>query len=121
MRLRLCSLGSGWGQLAGALSWSILLMFAACSKNGESNFARYTNAGKNYYDKGEAEKAVQSFEQALAANPSQPDAKLNLANALLLANQPSNALYYAQEVLVTDPNSAAAYYVSGSASLRLGQ
>ena len=82
---------------------------------------RLTNTGKNYYDRGEAQKAVAVLEQALALNPSHGDAHLNLASAYLLANQPDKALAQAQETLKQDPNSAAALYLAGCASLRLGQ
>src|SRR5262245_33269672 len=83
-------------------------------------FTRLTNVGKNYLDKGEAEKALAAFQQALALNPTHPDALLNLANACLRANQPENAIKYAQAVLASDQGSGAAQFLIGCAWLRLG-
>src|SRR5207247_1787393 len=73
------------------------------------------------YDRADADKAVAALEQALALNPSHPDAHLNLACASLLANQVDKALLHAEEVLKQDPNSAPALYIAGCASLRLGK
>jgi len=98
-----------------------LLGLVSCKPKAQDDFIRLTNTGKNYFDRGEAEKAVGVLEKALALNPSHPDAHLNLANAYLLANQPDKALAQAQEVLKQDPNNAAAQYVAGCACLRLGQ
>lgn len=79
------------------------------------------NTGKNYYDQGQAERAVESFREAVAAYPARTDARLNLANACLLANQPEAALTNALMVLEYDRNSAAAWFVAGCAHLRLRQ
>src|SRR5947207_8961964 len=84
------------------------LALVSCKPKPMDDFVRLTNTGKNYYDRGEADKAVGAFEKALALNPAQADAHLNLANAYLLANQTEKALAHAQEVLKMDPNSAAA-------------
>src|SRR5204863_4165777 len=99
---------------------SLLLLLASCKQAAKDEFTRLTNTGKNYYDRGEAQKAVAVLEQALTLNPSHPDAHLNLASAYLLSNQPEKALAQAQETLKQDPNSAAALYLAGCASLRLG-
>ena len=88
---------------------------------GEDEFTRVMNVGKNYLDKGEADKALAAFNQAVALNPAHPDAQLNLANACLLAGQSENAIQHAQEVLNLDHNSAAAHYVAGCANLRLAR
>src|SRR6059036_566132 len=99
----------------------VLLGVLSCKPKAKDDFIRLTNTGKNYYDRGEAEKALAALEGALALNPSHPDAHLNLASAYLLANQPDKALAHTQEVLNQDPNSAAALYLSGCACLRLGR
>ncbi|HEY2952469.1 MAG TPA: FG-GAP-like repeat-containing protein, partial [Verrucomicrobiae bacterium] len=83
-------------------------------------FTRLTNAGKNYLDKGDVEKALAAFQQAVALRPEHPDAQLNVANAFLRANQPENAIKHAQEVLALDQGSGAAHYLIGCAWLRLG-
>src|SRR5712692_6219930 len=95
------------------------LALVSCKPKSSDEFRRLTNVGKNYYDRGQGEKAVTALQQALALAPSLPDAHLNLANALLLANQPDSALLQAQVVL--DQNSAAAHYLKGCALLRLGK
>src|SRR5688572_27525164 len=87
----------------------------------EDEFTRHTNTGKNYYDQGQAEKAVAAFEKAVKLRPENADAHLNVANAYLRANQPQKALEHAHETLKLDRNSGAAHYVSGCALLRIGQ
>lgn len=96
---------------------------ASCrvKQSTEDDFANFMNVGKNYYDKSETGKAIDAFRKAVAEVPTHPDARLNLANAYLLAGEASNAVQQAQEVLNLDPNSAAAHYVKGCALLRLGQ
>lgn len=82
-------------------------------------FVQAMQVGKNYLDKGEAQKAIEAFTQAVAINPVHPDALLNLANAQLRAGQPQAAIQRAQEVLAIEYRSAAAHYVVGCAQLRL--
>src|SRR5207237_601787 len=65
-----------------------ILPLLSCKPKAKDDFVRLTNTGKNYYDRGEADKAITALEVALALKPAQPDAHLNLANAYLLANQP---------------------------------
>ncbi len=98
-----------------------LLPVLSCKPKAKDDFIRLTNTGKNYYDRGEAARAVETLEGALAQNPSHSDGHLNLAAACLLANQPDKALPHAEEVLKQDHNSAAALYLAGCASLRLGK
>lgn len=110
---------------------ALLALLTACSKPAgpaeapsagrEEQFIQVMNTGKNYYDQGQAEKAVAAFRQAVEFYPTRTDARLNLANALLLANQPEAALTNALGVLDYDRNAAAAYYVAGCAHFRLRQ
>ncbi|HKS36912.1 MAG TPA: FG-GAP-like repeat-containing protein [Verrucomicrobiae bacterium] len=99
----------------------LFFAFWVGNKSGLSGdeFARVMSVGKNYYDKGEAAKAVEAFQKAVELQPTHPDALLNLANACLFAGRSDDALKYAQEVLNLDHNSAAAYYVAGCARVRL--
>lgn len=105
------------------LAVAMTALLASCGKQpaAENEFVRLMNSGKNYYDQGQAEKAIPLFEQAVAKEPGRPDAHLNLANAYLLANQPAKALPHAVEAVNYDRNLAAAYFVAGCAHLRLGQ
>ena len=101
-----------------------LLLLVSCGKKTAGpgdEFARLTNVGKNYYEKGEAAKAIEPLTKALALNPTHPEAHLNLANALLRADQPDQAAQHAQEALKLNHNSGAAHYVLGCAQLRLGK
>src|SRR5207302_11075856 len=70
----------------------VLFPLVSCKPKPKDEFIQLTNTGKNYYDKGQPDKAVAALEQALALQPSHPDAHLNLACAYLLANQPEKAL-----------------------------
>jgi len=113
--------GSRW------LAFLVVVILAAgaascrMQQSADDEFTHFMNVGKNYYDKGEAQKALDAFARAVASTPTHPDAHLNLANAYLLAGQGTNAVRHADEVLKLDPNSAAAYYVKGCAHLRLNQ
>jgi Flp pilus assembly protein TadD len=109
--------------MAATLLVAALVLFPFVSKmlSGGDEFTRHTNMGKNYYDRGEAAKAVAALEQARKLQPANADALVNLANAHLLAGQPARALATAQEALQLDHNLAAAHYVIGCAHLRQGQ
>jgi Flp pilus assembly protein TadD len=84
-----------------------------------SEFVRLMNTGKNYLDQGQAQRSLEVYLQAAKLAPADPDVHLNLANAYLLANNPTNAIREANEVLKLDSNSAAAHFVRGSAFIRL--
>jgi tetratricopeptide (TPR) repeat protein len=101
-----------------------MVLFSVWQRWGFSSgdeFTRQMNAGKNYLDTAHAEKAIGAFQKAVSANPTHPDAHLNLANAYLLAGQSESAIQHAREVLNLDQNSAAACFVLGCAHLRLSQ
>ena len=82
-------------------------------------FVRLSNVGKSQDEQGNAPGAIQALERALALQPGQPQAQLNLASASLLGEQPDRALGLARQVLLNDPGSAAAHYIAGCAHLRL--
>jgi tetratricopeptide (TPR) repeat protein len=101
----------------------IAVAFLGCKRKGAEGdeFTRQTNLGKNYYDRGQADKAVTALETAVQLRPEQADAHLNAANAYLRASQPQKALQHAEEVLKLDHSSGAAHYIAGCALLRLGK
>ncbi len=102
----------------------MILVLDGCRSKSKSDgdpFMDSMNVGKNYYDKGEAGKAVEMFTQAVSLNPSHIDAHLNLANARLLAGDAGNALKSVDEALKLDPKSPAAHYIAGCANLRLAR
>jgi Flp pilus assembly protein TadD len=82
-------------------------------------FLSLMNAGKNYLDQGDATNALAVFKKAEAITPNDMDVRLNLANSYLLAGAAGEAIKEADEVLKLEPNSAAAYFIKGSACLRL--
>jgi tetratricopeptide (TPR) repeat protein len=106
-----------------ALFLAAAFLFPACRKRdasvGGDEFLRLSNVGKAQLDRGEAQPAVAAFEKALALNPNHPDAKLNLANAYLLAGEHEKARALATAVLEQERASAAALYVAGCAELQL--
>src|SRR3954466_11680523 len=102
-----------------ALPLAFIFLFAGCRKkenaaarNGDE-FLRLSNVGKAQLDRGEAQPAIAAFEKALALNPNHPDAKLNLANACLLAGDNVRAWVAAMSVLEQEHSSAPAFYVAG--------
>lgn len=104
------------------LVWAILSRVAGGGGGSNADgYVELTQQAKNYYESGEANRAVELFGRAARLNPTDADAHLNLANAHLLAEQPGGAIAAAEEALKLDPNSAAAYFVKGSAHIRLGQ
>ncbi len=105
----------------------LLVAISGCQRKNSpaasnaEEFKRLMNVGKNYYEKGEAQKAAATFSQALPLNRAHPDVHLNLANSYLLAGDATNALQEAHETLELDHASAAAHYVAGCADMRLGR
>jgi len=77
------------------------------------------NVGKNYLDQGDATNALATYKKAQALVPHDADLHLNLANSHLVAGAAAEAIREADEVLKLEANSAAAYFVKGSAWLRL--
>ncbi len=85
---------------------------------GDPAFDRALSSGRAAYESGDAAKAAAEFRRAVARDPSQPEARLTLANALLLAGDLPGATTEAAAVIGLDPRSAAAHFVLGSALLR---
>lgn len=90
-------------------------------KGSADAFTASMIAGRNAFENVNANDAIAAFSKAVELEPSEADAHLNLANALLLAGQSDKALEHAREALRLSKNSAAALYVAGCAQLRLGQ
>jgi len=75
-------------------------------------------SGRGYFERGEAANAVRFYQQAVKAAPESLDAHLNLANALLLADDAPGVVGECQRAIELDPNEPAAYYLEGCAYLR---
>jgi Flp pilus assembly protein TadD len=97
---------------------AILLMR---SIGGADGFTRLMTRGNGFLERGDATNAIAIYGQVVKLVPENLDARLNLANACLLADESSNVLEECQQVLRLDHNSAAAYYLMGCAYLRLNQ
>ncbi|MBI1841803.1 MAG: VCBS repeat-containing protein, partial [Verrucomicrobia bacterium] len=79
------------------------------------------NAGRNFIGQGDSSNAIVAYTKALSIAPNDPDLRLNLASAHLLAGEAEQAIREADVALQLEPNAAAAYFVSGSAYLRLSK
>src|SRR4030095_2982621 len=84
-----------------------------------NQFLSLMNAGKNYLDQGDAKNALATYTKAEVLVNNSADVRLTLANSHLLGGAAEGEIREADEVLKLDPNSAAAYFVKGSAYLRL--
>ena len=82
-------------------------------------FFSLMNAGKKHLDEGDVAIALPIYREAEALVPNDPDVHLNLANGYLLSDAGAEVIRETDEVLRLEPNSAAAYFVKGSAYLRL--
>jgi tetratricopeptide (TPR) repeat protein len=87
----------------------------------QDQFTRWMVRGNGYLEKGDATNAISLYAQAVKAVPENLDARLNLANACLLAGDLPGVLEQCQRAVAIDHNSAAAYYLMGCAYLRLNQ
>jgi tetratricopeptide (TPR) repeat protein len=67
------------------------------------------------------DRALPILQQAVQQYATELDARLDLANVYLLLDRSNDAIEQANEALKLDPASAPAYYVAGSAHLRLQQ
>ncbi len=102
----------------------IALLAWASQRAGVDNEQRYAalmNSGATFLSQGDAMRAVESFQQARAMNPANPDVHVNLANAYLRANQPAQAAVHAAEAAHLEQGSGAGPYLLGCALLRQGQ
>ena len=103
-----------------------LAVLALCavllSRRGPTEaFERLMASGRGYLEKGEATNAIRFYEQAVKAAPESIDARLNLANAYLLADDNEGVLAQCQRAIELDQNEPAAYYLAGCAYLRQNQ
>src|SRR5215216_3310687 len=84
-------------------------------------FDRLMSRGAAFLQQGDATNAIAVYTEATKLAPESVDARLNLANAYLLANEDQKVLIETQEALQLDRDSAAALYLKGLAHLHLDQ
>ena len=84
-------------------------------------FTRLMTLGKGYLESGDATNAASTYAEAVKLVPEDVDARLNLANAMLLAGDSQGTIEQAKQALSLDHNNAAAFYLLGCAYLRLNQ
>src|SRR6266446_4237312 len=99
----------------------LMLSIPACSKKGADQFTQLMTRGNGFFEKGDVTNAIAIYLKATTVAPESLDARLNLANAYLLADNSQNAIEQCQQALNLDHNSAAGYYLMGCAYLRLNQ
>jgi tetratricopeptide (TPR) repeat protein len=98
-----------------------LAIFSGCSPKGEDAFTQLMTRGNGFLEAGNATNAFDAYSAAVKLAPTNPDARLNLANACLLADDETNVIAQCRQVLGLDHNNAAAFYLMGCAYLRLNQ
>src|SRR4029077_5599878 len=110
------------------LIWSVLglalvglAVFLLRSTGNGGDFTRLMTRGNGFLEKGDATNAIAAYLQVVKLAPENLDARLNLANAYLLADNSSNVIAQCRQALELDDNNGAAYYLMGCAYLRLNQ
>lgn len=109
----------------------LALILGGCKRNSSTpqnpqaqsatseQFLSMMTAGRNYLDQGDYTNAIVAFKKAEAILPTDADVHLDLAISYLSAGQGEESVREAEEVLKLEQNSAAAYFVKGSAYIRL--
>ncbi|MEY4918556.1 MAG: hypothetical protein RL616_2469, partial [Verrucomicrobiota bacterium] len=119
-----------WPVLLAAIFFLLIFLPACSKKDGDAkpadqkatdSFTQLMTRGNGFFEKGDATNAIATYLEAVKLAPENLDARLNLANACLLAGDAANAIEQSQQALNLDHNSAAAYYLMGCAQLRLEQ
>jgi tetratricopeptide (TPR) repeat protein len=83
--------------------------------------AQIFNEGAEAYNSGDVAAAISKFQQAAELDPTMAQARLVLAKVLYSKGGLSDALTWAQEVLVLEPENKEALQIAYDTALRLGQ
>lgn len=108
-----------WVGFGVALIVAAILFFQASPTN--DSFTRLMSRGNGYLEKEDATNAIATYARAIQLVPEDINARLNLANAYLLAGSNAAAIDLCQQALKLDRNNAAAYYLMGCSFLHLDQ
>lgn len=92
---------------------------AAAESNASDEFIALMNAARNAFVQSDLTNALAIYKKAEAIAPNDLDLRLNLASCNLASSRTDEALREADEALKIDNNSAAAWFIKGSAYLRL--
>ena len=80
--------------------------------NPTSSFIYYSNLGRDYYFLNQHEKAIESLENAIFRNENYLNAHLYLAATYARINQPENASWEVEKILILDPEFSLNYWAS---------
>ena len=109
-----------WIFIALGLAVLAAVLLKRPSRSGDE-FTRLMTRGNGLLESGDATNAIATYLQVVKLGAESLDARLNLANAFLLAGDFHGVIEQCQQALNLNHNSAAAYYLSGCAQLRLNQ
>ena len=87
----------------------------------ESLAAAYYTRGNSYLRKGQTDRAIQDYDEAIRLKPNYTDAFTNRGIGYVRKNQDDRAIQDYDEAIRLDPNNATAFYNRGHAYARKGQ
>jgi predicted Zn-dependent protease len=96
-------------------------MFDAYTKHKPDNAWGYYMLGLSAWKTGQLDRAADAFETAIAKDPKQVKAMVNLSRVLLDQDKPSDALEQIQAALALDSTSGSNWRVLGRVDARLGR
>ena len=108
------------GQSSAADSNHLALLKRAVEKV-PGNPTHWIGLGNAYYDAGRFPEAIDTYRKALALDPSQAGARVDLATSLFQSEMGEQALAELDTVLARDPYNENALYNKGVVALKLGR
>lgn len=80
------------------------VVFLISTFTKKNTYEHYIEEGNAYYEDGEFDKAIESYEKALKKNPDLINAKYSISNAYLAMDQDSNAVFMLKEIAEEYPD-----------------
>ena len=71
----------------------VVLLISACSKKTEDPFTQLMTRGNGFLEKGDTTNAIATYLEVVKLAPENLDARLNLANAYLLADDSAKVTF----------------------------
>ena len=90
------------------------------NSNDQATFEKWLSKGSIDFNAGDYSEAIESFQQCLALNPTNPEIHHNLACCFLRTGQWDQAITHANEVVQIVPGDLSAQYLAGCALVRQG-